>query len=204
MTASIRSALRRFALPRMRRFSVEEAGIAAVEFSLILPIMIVLWIGGVEVTGALSVDRRVNNFASSMGDLVARMKSISYAQVEDIFDLSEAALFPYSDAGMGMRITAIDIDDDGNAKVAWSRSRGGLAAYSEDENVNTSVPDALRGEANAGAQVIMSEASYSYTPTVGYVISGTLDLDDRMFFVPRITQQVSICPTDAASCVKSI
>ena len=36
-----------------------ESGMAAVEFSLILPIMVLLWIGGVEVTQALSVDRRL-------------------------------------------------------------------------------------------------------------------------------------------------
>jgi Flp pilus assembly protein TadG len=204
MTASIHPVLRRLALSRLRRLSAEEHGIAAVEFSLILPILIVLWIAGVEVTGALSVDRRVNNFASSMGDLIARMKSVSYAQVNDIFDLSEAAMFPYPDTGMGMRITAIDIDDDGDAKVAWSRSRGGLTAYSKDAVVNSSVPDALRGEDNAGAQIIMSEATYSYTPAVGYVITGSLGLDDRMFFVPRITEQVKICPTDADSCVTSI
>ena len=91
------------------------------EFSLILPIMITLWIGGVEVTNALSVDRRVNAFAASMGDLVARSKTITYDQITDIFDLSEAAMFPYCDSRMSMRITAIDIDNTGTAKVAWSR-----------------------------------------------------------------------------------
>ena len=53
---------------RLARLLSHEGGIAAVEFSLILPILVVLWIGGVEVTGALSVDRRLNNLAASIGD----------------------------------------------------------------------------------------------------------------------------------------
>ena len=66
-----------FRLARARRLLRNERGIAAVEFALILPIMLVLWLGGVEVTGALSVDRRLNNLASSIGDLVARDKEIT-------------------------------------------------------------------------------------------------------------------------------
>ena len=67
---------------------------AAVEFSLILPIMVVLWIGGVEVTSALSVDRRLNNLASSIGDLVARSKDITHDEVDAIFDIGAAAHLP--------------------------------------------------------------------------------------------------------------
>ena len=86
---------RLFQALRRSRFLAQESGIAAVEFSLILPILVVLWIGGVEVTSALSVDRRLNNLASSIGDLVARSKDITHAEVDAIFDLAPGALFPY-------------------------------------------------------------------------------------------------------------
>jgi Flp pilus assembly protein TadG len=189
------------------RFAGAECGMAAVEFSLILPIMVMLWIGGVEVTQALSVDRRLNNLASSMGDLVARTKTITYAQINNIFDIADAAMYPYNDNGPlpAMRISAVTIDDSGNAKVSWSRAQGSTTAYAKNTNVNTSVPSTLRGVANKGNQVIMSEVFYTYTPTVGYLITGDLDLEDRMFFVPRLVAQIKICPTaDQASCVTSI
>ena len=187
----------------LRRLLGADSGVAAVEFSLILPILVVLWIGGVELTGALSVDRRLNNLASSIGDLVARGKTITYAQVDDIFDLAPAALFPYDAIGISMRVTAIDIDEDGNAKVAWSRAEGtGLTAYVQDTLMTSVVPAALRV---AGTQLIMSEVEHTYSPTVGYVITGDLELEDRMFFVPRLVNQVKICPTDDPnSCVASI
>jgi Flp pilus assembly protein TadG len=205
-------------LRRLSRVAIEESGVAAVEFSLILPILITLWIGGVEVTGALSVDRRLNALASSMGDLVARTKTITYDQVTDVFNLSEAALFPYSNSGLSMRISAVDIDDDGNAKVAWSRSyhvprptvpgqpasTGELPAYSKNTNVDTSVPVTLRPADNPG-QLIMAEVRMDYRPVVGYIITGDLELNERMFFVPRLTKQVKICPTaESTSCVASI
>jgi Flp pilus assembly protein TadG len=172
----------------------QESGLAAVEFSLILPILLVLWIGGVEVTGALSIDRRLNNLASSMGDLVARDKEVTYAEVDDIFDLSEAALFPYSDTGITLRITAVDMNGGGTANVGWTRKQGTLPAgvqdFADGAQINSFVPEELRVP---DSQIIMAEVYHTYTPAVGYVITGPVQLDDRMFFVPRLVTHVALC-----------
>ena len=189
-----------FRLPRLlaalhpRRLLSQESGMAAVEFSLILPIMVLLWLGGVEVTGALSVDRRLNNLASAMGDLVARDKEVTHDDVDDIFELSEAALFPYSDTGIAMRITAVDMDEDGSATVRWTRKDGtlpvGVSEYSADQDMDDIVPEDLRVP---NSQVIMSEVYHKYVPTVGYVITGEIPLTDRMFFVPRLITYIALC-----------
>ena len=181
-----------------------ESGIAAVEFAMVLPILLVLWIGGVEVTSGLSVDRRLNNFASSMGDLVSRTKQIPYSRIEDIFDLAEAAMFPYEATGITMRITAVTIEMNGNAKVAWSRARD-MTAYAKDTQVNDSVPASLRPPSDRESQIIMAEVFYTYEPAIGYVITSEVELEDRMYFVPRVSAKVKICPTDdEATCVESV
>jgi hypothetical protein len=46
----------------------------------------------------------------------------------------------------------------------------------------------------------MAEVYYTFTPAVGYVLTGSLDLDDRMFFVPRLTQYVKLCDNNEANC----
>ena len=55
IAAAFRS--RRFA-KRAASLARQDSGLAAVEFALILPILVMLWFGGVELTQALSVDRR--------------------------------------------------------------------------------------------------------------------------------------------------
>ena len=197
---SPRAALRR----QVRRILRNEAGIAAVEFAMVLPILLVLWIGGVEVTSALSIDRRLNNFAASVGDLVSRSEAVSYSQLEDIFDLADAALFPYHDAALKVRVTAVTIRANGNTQVDWSRARN-TTAYGTDTNVNDSLPESLRAPAATESQIIMAEVFYTYRPAVGYVVTSDIELDERTYFVPRLSPKVKICPTDdPASCLDSI
>jgi Flp pilus assembly protein TadG len=169
------------------RFPLHERGMAAVEFSLILPIMVLLWIGGVEVTQGLSVDRRLNNLCSSIGDLVSRTKTITKAQIDQIFDIAPGAIYPYSATSLQMRVTAVKIDGSQNATVTWSRSEGGTA-YSKTQNLNAVVPETLRV---ANSQIIMSEVNYTYTPAVGYVITGSVGMSDRLYFVPRLVDSIS-------------
>jgi Flp pilus assembly protein TadG len=181
----------------VRRLARQETGMAAVEFSLILPILVVLWIGGVEVTQALSVDRRLNNLASSIGDLVARSKKVTYADVDNIFDIAPGAMFPYDATGLAMRITAVEMDEDGDASVGWACTSGTVPAQLA---LNTVIPETLR---IADTQLIMSEVYDTYTPAVGYVVTGPLDLEDRMFFVPRTTAHVQLCDnSDPPVCPK--
>jgi Flp pilus assembly protein TadG len=191
--ASVRSAFRR----GLERLRAAESGMAAVEFSLILPIMVLLWIGGVEVASALSVDRRCNNLAAAIGDLVARDKKMTPNKISAIFDIAPGAMFPYAATGTSMRITAVKMDEDGNATVAWSQAEGEHAAYADNADMNEIVPESLRVP---DSQLIMSEAYTTYTPAVGYVITGELDLEDRMFFVPRLVAAVELCDNNEQNC----
>ena len=194
--------------PRLRRFRPafgrrapfflwQESGIAAVEFSLILPILVLLWIGGVEVTQGLSVDRRCNNLAAAIGDLVARDKKLKPSDISAIFDIAPGAMFPHPTSGMSMRVSAVKMDEDGNATIAWSQAEGSEPAYADDYDVNSIVAASLRAP---DSQLIMAEVYYNYTPTVGYVIVGSKLLSDRIFFVPRLVSAVQLCDEAGENC----
>ena len=55
-------------------------------------------------------------------------------------------------------------------------------------------PAALRepcATATAACTLIWGEATYDYKPTIGYVITGTLTLNDVIFMKPRLTNQIT-------------
>jgi Flp pilus assembly protein TadG len=193
MRTKFRSLLRDLRIVR------QESGLAAVEFALILPIMVVLWFGGVELTQGLSVDRHLNNLASSIGDLVSRSKIVTNDNIDQIFDVAPGAMYPYcktetacTSAGLGMRITAVDMNSAGTATVAWSRAQG-TTAYADGAAMNSIVPATLRVP---DTQIIVAEAYYTYRPAIGYVVTGNVALNDRMFFVPRLVTKIQLCQTN--------
>ena len=187
----------RVLLSLLGRLFRAETGLAAVEFALILPILITIWIGGVEVTQGLSVDRRLNNLASAIGDLVSRSKAIDYAGVDAIFEIDEGALFPFSTSGLSMRVTAVNVDANQKALVVWSRAKGPKGARTIGENLNTLIDIKLR---TANTQIIMAEVFYTYSPAVGYVITGDVALDDRVYFTPRRVNYIPLCDNNGANC----
>ena len=184
----------------LKRLPGAEGGVAAIEFALVLPILLTLWIGGVEVTQALSFDRRLNNLAATIGDLVARSEaSVTYAQIDEILDIATGAMYPQSAAGVSMVVSAVSIDAAGAATVAWSRAEGTTPARTVGEDLNGIVAETLR---IPDTQIIMSEVLASHTPAVGYVLSGAIELEARMFYVPRKAPEIRLCEDETgANCL---
>lgn len=183
--------------PLLRRICRAQSGLAAVEFALILPILVTIWIGGVEITQGLSVDRRLNNLAAAIGDLVSRSRTVTYSDVEAIFDIDDGALYPYSTTSLSMRVTAVNVDETKKAVVVWSQARGPAGTRPAGQNLDTLIDEKLR---LPKSQIIMAEVFYTYAPAVGYVITGNIALDDRLYFTPRQVQYIQLCNDTKTTC----
>src|SRR5690606_8831953 len=70
-----------------RRFLRDRQAVAAVEFALILPLLLTLYFGTVEAASLYSVDRRVATVASTMADLISRERGcISTEKLNSYFN----------------------------------------------------------------------------------------------------------------------
>ncbi len=181
----------------VKRFTRNDDGAAAVEFSFILPIMVMLWLGGVEITHGLGVDRKVINLTSSVGDIASRSKRINESQITALFDLSEAAMFPQSNADTDVILSAVSIDELGNASVTWSRARG-ATAYTAGQPMNAKLPAVYRVP---NSQMIIAEVTHPHRPAVGYRLTGTVQLEETMFFSPRLSTNVKLCDNNWSNCI---
>jgi Flp pilus assembly protein TadG len=75
----------------------DRRGVAAVEFALVAPLMAAMFVGAVEMSQAITVNRRVTQVAGSAADLVARAsKTISQSEVGDIMRVGSYIMKPYS------------------------------------------------------------------------------------------------------------
>ena len=80
----------------LRRLMRERRGVSAVEFALILPVMITLFIGGSEVTQGITIKRKVTIATRTIADLVSQDVSVTDADLTAAFAATTTVLAPYS------------------------------------------------------------------------------------------------------------
>src|ERR1700755_649992 len=92
-----------------------RSGVAATEFAVIVPLMLVLFFGVVEFSTAVAVDRKVTIVARTLSDLVSQNTAVTDAQFTNFFNagnavMSQYALPPYSAATLHSTISELFVD----------------------------------------------------------------------------------------------
>ena len=183
-------------LGTLRAFARRETGVAAVEFALVVPLMLSVYLGCTEASALLTADRKVQSVAGAIGDLVARSnKTIAAGQLEDYFLASTSIMAPYSTTDLIQTVTAVSVAANGDAKVLWSaRYENGNLAKTVAEHPKDSLYD-LPAEMKAiatGQTVISAEAEYSYRPLLGLIFKEALDLNRSALFMPRFGGNITL------------
>jgi len=167
------------------RFAQDKRGVSSVEFAMVLPLMITLYLGTVEVSQGVGIDRKVTLTTRTVADLASQVSSINNADMTNMLTASAAVIAPYDASKLKVTVSAVTIDANGVAKVAWSDTLNGTQRA---VGSTVTLPSALNV---ASTTLIWSEVSYSYTPTIGYVITGTLHLSDQIYMRPRLSDTVT-------------
>lgn len=164
----------------LRRFVENRNGIAAVEFAFILPIMLTIYFGLVEVGQGVMADRKVTALNRALADLAGQATAIANSDMSNIFDAATTVMLPFTDSAPAMSIVHVVIDDKSTARVCWSDQRNSTAPA---RGSAVTVPADLL---IPNSSLIMSNASYTYTPTLGYVITGPITLTSNTIYMrPR-------------------
>jgi Flp pilus assembly protein TadG len=179
-----------------RDLSGDTRGIAAIEFAMIVPLMLVLFFGTVEFSSGVAVDRKVTLMARTLSDLTSQNISVTTTQLTNIFNASTGIMTPYPSSEVNARIVELYIDANLVVKQIWTATSG-----TTPPTGTVTVPTALK---IAGTYLIYSEVSYLYKPTVGYVMAKAgINLTDFTFTRPRQSLCVfnpppspgALCPT---------
>lgn len=84
---------------KLWNFKKNSEGVAAVEFALIAPILLILFIGTIEVSLMIAVDRKISRTSSAIADLIAQggfSASNSEAEIRAIFGMTDRIMYPYT------------------------------------------------------------------------------------------------------------
>lgn len=170
---------------KFRGLAGDERGVSAVEFAMMLPLMLTLYLGAVELSQGVGADRKVTLTARTVADLVSQTASINNSDMTNSLNAASAVMAPYPISNLKVTVSSVKIDATGKATVEWSDTLNGAARA---VNSTVTLPSALLVP---NTWLIWSEVQYSYKPTIGYVVSGTLNLKDQSFMAPRLSASVA-------------
>jgi len=191
--------------------SSDCSGVAATEFAVIVPIMLVMFFGLVEFSSGVAANRKVTLVARTLSDLTSQSMSVSDTDLSNFGQAGKAIMTPYSSTPatpLKSTISELYIEPATlNARVQWSRAwtidASGSVVFgtsSRNQKDIVTIPAELKV---AGTYLIYSEISYDYVPAVGYVMAKTgVKLSDFSYTRPRQSNCV-IYPTPTSGSLPS-
>jgi len=165
------------------------AGFSAIEFALVMPVMLALYFGIVELVQTVMADWQVAEVSSTVTNIVTQYTTISAStQMPDVLGASSQIMASYSTAKGGIVVSCITIDNSGNATVTWSQA---LNATPRTTGAAMALPAALD---IPNTTLILGEANYSFSPIVDFLGMGPFPLSSSVYMSPRNATTINLVP----------
>ena len=166
---------------RLRHFVPSRDGVAAVEFAMVLPVMVLMYLGMTELTFAVNTDRKITLLSRTLADLTGRATSVNTADMDTIFNAASSVMAPYSSDQAKLTVSSIVVKDtgtkdvNGNAilkgTVCWSTARGPGSPVGLAMGSTVTVPDGFQ---TADSSYILANVEMPYSPVFGASILQTI------------------------------
>src|ERR1700733_6932338 len=82
----------------LTRFGKERRGVAALEFAILLPMMLILFLGSVEMSTGVMIKRKVTLTAQALANLSSQFTGIASSDMTNILNASSDIIVPYTAA----------------------------------------------------------------------------------------------------------
>lgn len=162
----------------------DRSGLALTEFAFTFPVLLLLFLGGYQMSDAIACKRKVGIANRTIADLGTRYKQVAAADVDTVLSAAVQVMLPYSAAQAQVRLSEVYTDAAGKTTVVWSRGRNTAPLV---KGSTVALPATLRTN---GSYLLLSEIVYAYNPGVSFSIVGRRTLTDSLFMSPRNAMSV--------------
>jgi Flp pilus assembly protein TadG len=172
----------------IKRLKRNQRGVAALEFALSLPLLILLMFGVVEITRFILVGQMVTNVSRTMADLSSQGKTMTEAELTSLFSATKFVAKPFDMQTNGkVIVSSISVTGGGSPDMNWQRSHGDLAGVSSAIGIpgnSLILPPGFT--VREGYTVIAAEAYYDFSPIVFSWITPPRRLYRASYFRARL------------------
>ena len=174
----------RAAFRKARKLLRDRRGLAATEFAMLVPMMLVVFVGVSEVGQAISISRKVTITVRTVTDLVTQYSALSTSDMTNLRQrgfAGDRALSVEQSHGHGLR-------SPDRLEKQCDRHLGVRMPPPIRAGTKVTLPS---GISQPNISVIWGQAQYAYTPVLGDKIIGTTNLSDQIYMNPRLCTAIA-------------
>ncbi|WP_027487708.1 TadE/TadG family type IV pilus assembly protein [Allorhizobium undicola] len=175
----------------LRLFWQDRRGMGAVEFAILVPLLLVLYLSAFELTMALSVSKRTTVSAGAIADMVARQSTVTKSYLATSADLLGALFVPYKTTGYSIKLTGITLDSNAKATVAWSWAQDGSRPYTVGNTVTMPSGLAVASSFFVHAEVTVPHELVTYLPGLAGSTTTTISISDDYYYRQRQNDSIT-------------
>jgi len=168
---------------RWRGALADIRGGAALEFALLLPILVTLYAVGFEVCQAATVKRKLTDTTVQLANLTSQYTKVTKADISTIMNASSETMSPFPNSSLSLVVSEISVDANSHATVTWSEAYLNGVAFKGTPL--TTPPTAPASFVTPNSSYIVVQSSFSYTPIVAGGLVSPITMTNQSFMLPR-------------------
>lgn len=161
----------------------DRTGTAAIEFALVLPILMTLLLGTYEGTQALLAYMKLVSASQTVADLVTQQQQVASSDFPNFYVAGQLVMSPLPSGSLGVAISNVTVDGTGKATVLWHEECGGISP----------IPNAVTlasGYAGDNESVVIVQANFAYSSLFHYVLPSAITLTQIAYSKPRLVASI--------------
>lgn len=172
----------------LARFEQDRSGVAAVEFALIAPIMIMMYFGIAEVSHAIAIDRKVSHATNVAGDLATQVTELQTDDVKEVLVATLKVLAISDSQNVNIELASYDLDPSNNPRLL-----GRVNLNSGSQPFKPFDPAALDGRIlSQDSGIVVARIAYDFEPLQLRFFDSNVNLRETFMFKPRQSEKIQI------------
>ncbi len=172
------------------RFWRDQRAVAAIEFALIAPLLILLIAGTIELTRYVLANQKIDKSANSLSDYVSQLQYPNRVNMDQLFETFSILMEPFETDQTSFIVSVVHHqetgrnaadDNDDPVYVQFQQRRGGLAAPSKVGGRGSVAAGAIPElDVQVGEHIVVVEVFYRHRNILSNIreISTALDFED--------------------------
>ncbi len=157
----------------VRKWVVEEDGVALMEAVMLFPPMVTLLMGVFDLGNGIVLSQKTITSSQVAADLVSRNRTMDTANLTDIIEGAKLPFEPFALVDFGIDVVSIEFDANQDPDILWR--------HTENMTPNDVAVNSVKGMAAEGEGIIIVTVRYTYVPQFAKFFTGDLEFSETAF-----------------------